>query len=253
MTRENKVALVVGFALVLFVGILISDHLSDAQTRRSADLAPTAARTAATAGRAGARLLDLRKESPPRRDQATGARDANDAGPAVRPLSEPRPAAPAQVETAESVAAAPTAAALAATPPAAPRQYDVRPGESLSVIAQRYYGSVRFTDALAEFNGLDDPDLLRAGHHLRMPPASELTGPRPDVAAVGPSAAPADATPTCASYRIRPGDSLSGIARRFLHSPGQWRALYELNRDVIDDPDNIRVGSVIKVPAVAGG
>ncbi|MHC4219162.1 MAG: hypothetical protein ACYSU7_11985, partial [Planctomycetota bacterium] len=56
MTRENKVALVVGFALVLFVGILISDHLSDAQTRRSADLAPPAARTAATAGGAGARL-----------------------------------------------------------------------------------------------------------------------------------------------------------------------------------------------------
>ena len=53
MTRENKVALVVGFALVLFVGILISDHLSDAQTRRSADLAPPVARTAATAGGAG--------------------------------------------------------------------------------------------------------------------------------------------------------------------------------------------------------
>ncbi len=40
MTRENKVALVVGFALVLFVGILVSDHLSRAQTQRSADLAP---------------------------------------------------------------------------------------------------------------------------------------------------------------------------------------------------------------------
>ena len=40
MTRENKVALVVGFALVLFVGILISDHFSRAQAR-PADLIPT--------------------------------------------------------------------------------------------------------------------------------------------------------------------------------------------------------------------
>ena len=30
MTRENKLALVVGFGLLLFVGILVSDHFSAA-------------------------------------------------------------------------------------------------------------------------------------------------------------------------------------------------------------------------------
>jgi nucleoid-associated protein YgaU len=250
MTRENKVALVVGFALVLFVGILISDHLSDAQTRRSADLAPPAARTAATAGRAGARLLDLRQEPRPRRTGAVPAVEVPiTAAPSVRPVPDPaRPeAAPAQ-----PAAPRPTAEASATTPPA-PRYHDVRPGESLSVIAQRCYGSVRFTDALAAYNGLADPNELRAGHHLRLPPAEELGAAPKGTAESRPPDPPAEAGPAYASYEVKPGDSLSAIASRFLGSPGRWRDLYELNRDVIDDPDNVRAGSVIRVPTAAGG
>ena len=38
MTRENKLALVVGFALILLVGIAISDHFSPAQNQESASL-----------------------------------------------------------------------------------------------------------------------------------------------------------------------------------------------------------------------
>jgi nucleoid-associated protein YgaU len=254
MTRENKVALVVGFALVLFVGILISDHLSDAQTRRSADLAPPAARTAATAGRAGARLLDLRQEPRRRTDAGPAAPTPGTAAPSVRPVSQPRPAAPRPTAAPPAGPEPEAAAPAAAAPPEAPRHHDVRPGETLSVIAQRYYGSVRFTEALAAFNGLDDPDDLWAGRRLRVPPPQELTGPRPDSGAAAPAAPEApDAAPAYASYRIRPGDSLSVLAARFLDSAGRWRDLYELNRDVIDDPDDIRVGSVIRVPAAAGG
>ena len=39
MTRENKLAMVVGFGLLLFVGILVSDHFSTAQRQGGADLA----------------------------------------------------------------------------------------------------------------------------------------------------------------------------------------------------------------------
>src|SRR5262245_9490560 len=39
MTRENKLALVVGFGLILFVGILISDHFSTVRSQRAANLA----------------------------------------------------------------------------------------------------------------------------------------------------------------------------------------------------------------------
>ena len=133
------------------------------------------------------------------------------------------------------------------TPPAEVRFHDVRPGESLSEIAHRYYGDVRLTDELARLNGIDDPDDLRAGHRLRVPqavalaPGQQLATPRP----------PDPPRPAYGSYRIMPGDSLSSIARRFLRSANRWRHLYELNRDVIGDPNNIRVGTVIRVPAEA--
>lgn len=42
MTREQKLALIVGFALVLVVGVLVSDHLSLAQERVSGDSADLA-------------------------------------------------------------------------------------------------------------------------------------------------------------------------------------------------------------------
>ena len=38
MTRENKLAMVVGFGLLLFVGILVSDHFSTAQRQAAAVL-----------------------------------------------------------------------------------------------------------------------------------------------------------------------------------------------------------------------
>ena len=38
MTREHKLAMVVGFGLLLFVGILVSDHFSTAQRQGPPDL-----------------------------------------------------------------------------------------------------------------------------------------------------------------------------------------------------------------------
>jgi nucleoid-associated protein YgaU len=243
MTRENKVALVVGFALVLLVGILISDYLSEAQTRRSADLAPPAARTAATAGRAGARLVDLQSKPRPRAQTATPPAGT---GPQTLPAGHPD----ADAAHAEPPAAPPAGGPPGGGPLPAVRFHDVRPGESLSEICHRYYGLVHLTDELAEYNGIDDPDTVRVGHRLRLPPQAELAPAGP--ATPPPEAPPApDPAPTYGTYRIAPGDSLSGIAQRFLQSADQWRQLYELNRDVIGNPDDIRAGTVIRVPAGA--
>ena len=41
MTREHKLALVVGFGLILIVGILISDHFSTTARLATADLSTT--------------------------------------------------------------------------------------------------------------------------------------------------------------------------------------------------------------------
>ena len=63
-----------------------------------------------------------------------------------------------------------------------PRLYTIRPGDLLSRIAQREYGSIRYTTFLFEHNrerlGLSSPDAIREGQVLEIPPldGSQATG-----------------------------------------------------------------------------
>jgi nucleoid-associated protein YgaU len=230
MTRENKVALVVGFALVLFVGILVSDHLSKAQTQRSANLAPVKNTSTTTAG-PPARFVDLRTTLPPR-------------SPRPVPINPQRNTA--QRATSPVQAARVDQPVLATT--MAVRVYEVRPGESLSTICQQTYGTATLTAALAAHNDISDPDSIRAGQRLRLPPTAVLTKGSDNPATTTMNDV-VDTPAEWGAYRIKSGDSLSEIAREFMGSAGRWRQLYELNRNAISDPDNIRAGTVLRVPS----
>lgn len=48
-------------------------------------------------------------------------------------------------------------------------EYEVKPGESLSVLAQRFLGTYRLFFILARYNDIDTPSLLSAGQVLRIP------------------------------------------------------------------------------------
>lgn len=50
------------------------------------------------------------------------------------------------------------------------------------------------------------------------------------------------------SYTIEKGDTLSKIAKEHLGSANAWKQIFEANRDVLDDPDRIFPGQVIKLP-----
>jgi LysM repeat protein len=50
------------------------------------------------------------------------------------------------------------------------------------------------------------------------------------------------------SYTVRPGDTLSSIAKRFYGSPAAWSWLYQVNRSVIQNPNVIYPGEVLSVP-----
>ena len=57
-----------------------------------------------------------------------------------------------------------------APPPPEPRVHVVRPGETLVGIARSELGSARRVQEIVTLNGLADPDLIRAGQSLRLPP-----------------------------------------------------------------------------------
>ncbi|MBT2446374.1 LysM peptidoglycan-binding domain-containing protein [Streptomyces sp. ISL-43] len=63
-------------------------------------------------------------------------------------------------------------------------------------------------------------------------------------------AAPAPAPKMQRSYTVRPGDSLSAIARRELGNEGRWRELYAMNKGVIgSNPDMIHPGQKLTLPS----
>lgn len=67
---------------------------------------------------------------------------------------------------------------------------------------------------------------------------------------VKPAAAPTSTPePSFMFYTIESGDSLSKIAKRYYGDANKWNALFEANREVIEDPDLIYPGQQIRVPA----
>ena len=52
------------------------------------------------------------------------------------------------------------------------------------------------------------------------------------------------------TYTVEKGDTLSQIAQQFYGKAGKWHAIFEANRDQLDDADKIRPGQVLKIPAL---
>ena len=62
------------------------------------------------------------------------------------------------------------------------------------------------------------------------------------------SSAPAPSTDSGRTYTVVAGDSLSKIAKRELGDAGKWNAIYEANRDKIENPNLIHPGQVLTLP-----
>lgn len=51
------------------------------------------------------------------------------------------------------------------------------------------------------------------------------------------------------TYTVKPGDTLSKIAKDHLGNANSYMAIFEANRDQLSDPDKIKPGQVLKIPA----
>lgn len=50
-------------------------------------------------------------------------------------------------------------------------------------------------------------------------------------------------------YAVAAGDNLSKIAKHFYGNANAWKQLFDANRDQLTDPDVIKVGQMLKIPA----
>ncbi|HEX4999312.1 MAG TPA: LysM peptidoglycan-binding domain-containing protein [Terriglobia bacterium] len=50
-------------------------------------------------------------------------------------------------------------------------------------------------------------------------------------------------------YEVKPGDNLSKIAKQQYGRAGDWKRIFDANRDILQDPDKIFPGQKLKIPA----
>ena len=53
------------------------------------------------------------------------------------------------------------------------------------------------------------------------------------------------------TYTVKAGDTLSKIAKEMLGDANAYMEIFNANKDVISDPDKIKPGQVLKIPAHA--
>jgi LysM repeat protein len=60
---------------------------------------------------------------------------------------------------------------------------------------------------------------------------------------------PTPAKASMKTYTVQSGDTLSEIAKRELGSANKYMEIFNANRDLLNDPNKIQPGQVLKIPA----
>ena len=110
--------------------------------------------------------------------------------------------------------------------------YTVQPGDTLSGIAEEQLGDANRWPEIFVLNRetIRDPNRISPGQVLTLPGDTPMHPP-PRL------------------YTVRQGDTLSGISQKQLGEANRWPEIFELNREVISDPDRIFPGQVLVLPA----
>jgi nucleoid-associated protein YgaU len=72
--------------------------------------------------------------------------------------------------------------------------------------------------------------------------------PEPDFSDVQSGSSSTAPAPAGRSYTVVKGDTLSKIAKRFYGNAGDWKRIYEANKDTIKNPDLIYPGQTFRIP-----
>lgn len=157
----------------------------------------------------------------------------------------------------------PFAGAATAANDQRPTLYEVQANDNYWSISKKQYGTYRYFDALARFNAerVPEPTKLRPGMKVMTPPPQTLEARFPEMfgkgAAVTASYVPESETDAPGlfraksgqpMYRIGPSDTLTTIARAHLGRQSRWIQIFEMNRDQLNNPEQLKVGAVLRLP-----
>lgn len=266
MTRESKLALIIGFVLVLLVGVLVSDHFSQASSM-----------ALDTRGDMGLLIDKPIAQLGPREQQAIDraiAQNQSTTPQQYQPPIEPReqPQSPVIISNSSSIidqaidearrlandthlpaAAQPSRSqptqiisdrVVRTLPEQTYRVYTVVSGDSLIGIARRLLADAERWREIESLNAdqLGPDSVLQIGMKLKLPGDARIltnTAGTPPTKQVG--------TGSTRSYTVQSGDTLGVISQRLLGSAKRLKEIVELNG--LASADEIFVGMTLKIPA----
>ncbi len=205
---------------------------------------------------AGRETRPAREEEPP----ATVVESAMEPL-AVKPAAEPAPSREQAAPKTEPESLPTTAPKAPAPEPAPAPSYRPKPvvpyvivkkGETLGEILQRELGSAhKYLDLVLQFNEGMDPDHLRAGQKIWLPPSlpRAAASTRSASSAKKAPALPAPSKAPARTYKVRKGDSLWKIATRFFGKKRVLEGIRKIKRANADkDLDLLPAGLVLTIP-----
>lgn len=283
MTREHKLALIVGFSLVLVVGILISDHLSPASLDEPletlsfklplADPEPFVVTSPRQPTPEPTPREEARQQPNVDPTSVLNGSGSDWQNPEQQPATEQDEPAPIEIVQGSSVVPDNAGARNSGTPnlpgfiPVRPEEairvtppsvgkYVVQKGDTVAGLARRFLGD---DDRWPEIQAIN-PDRItkdgqvREGVTLKIPGSSAgLLNQTPEQRKPDPKPTRTPVTAPAASgkrtYIVQAKDTLSQIAQRELGSSKRMDEILKLNKDKINNPDEIYEGLKLVLPS----
>ncbi len=148
--------------------------------------------------------------------------------------------------------------------------YVVQPRDSLWTISEKLYRTPTFYHALEQHNKrlISDTRQLKPGMVLQTPPAEVLMAKYPELMPqpIRQRGTTRKDTITVKNeqatgffrsalreplYRVGRQDTLTTIAQKHLGRASRWVQIYEMNRDRLQNPNKLSIGTVLRLPADA--
>ncbi|MGV3524877.1 MAG: LysM peptidoglycan-binding domain-containing protein [Candidatus Sericytochromatia bacterium] len=183
---------------------------------------------------------------------------------AIPVLSTVRPSQPASLGTDQLQVSVQGSASPSVSLDTAPQftLHTVKRGETLGKIANQYLGNANRHPEIYQANrdDLRNPNDLRIGMTLKIPvppsavPSTPIQLPQEPAPPVAPAQPVAPTQPTApaeasySQYTVKRGESLSSIALDTLGDSERYMEIFQANRDVLKDPDALRLGMTLKIP-----
>lgn len=177
------------------------------------------------------------------------------ANPGSGAVNPPKPGGPTPVNPSPSPAVTPPSKPAGTTPAGTTtgdkREHVVANGDTMSSIAEKYFGDKNQWQLISKANPLVDPARMAIGTKLVIPakPAAS-SAPSGSNGTTGGASKPTAPAAGANTHTIASGDTLISLARKYYGKDTLWELIYDANKKVIgDDPANLKVGMVLTIPA----